>query len=557
MRPSAFVCSPRVLLAGFGLLSLCLLPLACKSSAEQRAAADKEVYGLVASRRTKLGFGGQTFTIEPNPDSLRQRILRKEVQQLEPLDLARLLEIAAENSRDYQSNKEDLYLSALDLTLEHWRHSIETTNSIDAGVDGTGDGAQNANAGANLGFSKLFASGGTALFNMGTSMARSLTFADGWHPVTDLGFNFTQPLLRGFGERIVLETLTQAERNLLYQVRDFERYRRTYAVDAAGRYYKLLQNMNVVENQESNYKSLQQLTQRNEALAQAGRLSDIELGQARQNELRSRDDLIAARARLDTQLDSLKVFLGLPPTFELGMDRSALEQLAGEKLAEEIPEEPALSFALANRLDHQTVLDQFDDKKRKVLVAEDSLRTGLALETQANATSKDGKPLQYNFRDVTWSATLTWNLPIDRLPERNAYRRSIVDLEAAGRQCANSQDTIEAGLRDELRTMRTQLEGYQIQLLAVQLAERRVESTKLLIDAGRASTRDLLESEDSLLSARNSATSALIDYTLARLAVWRDLEILRVDSAGIHADAELLAKIESGDVNGPAKPAGG
>jgi len=561
MQARAFVAPLLVLAAGAGFLSLVTLVPGCKSAAAARAEADKEAYELVSSRRARLGLGGDAFTIEPPKNSLRQRILNGELTQSEPLRLTELLEIAAENSRDYQTQRERLYLSALDLTLEHWQFSIKETASLDTGIEGrpgiNGSNVSETSADANLGFSKLLGTGADVALGIGAGIARQLSFEDGWHPVTDLGFSITQPFLKGFGQRIVLEPLTQAERDLIYSVRTYERYRRSYAVDAATRYWRLLETMNAVENQEANFKSLQNLTERNLALAQAGRLSDIDVGQARQNELSSQNSLISAKARLASQLDDFKVFLGLPVAFELQLDKAALEELTRQPIGSELPEELALPYALANRLDHLTVLDQFDDRRRKVIVAEDQLRSGLTLSAQGNVLSSDPKPIDYDFRDTTWSATLSWKLPIDLMPERNNYRASLISLEAAARSCEQSHDTIEADLRDELRSMRTQREGYQIQLKAVDLAQRRIESTRLKLDAGRASTRDLLESEDDLLAARNAATSALIDYNLARLAVWRDLEILRVDQDGIHADEELLLQADAGGAQAGEKPAGG
>jgi outer membrane protein TolC len=53
------------------------------------------------------------------------------------------------------------------------------------------------------------------------------------------------------------------------------------------------------------------------------------------------------------------------------------------------------------------------------------------------------------------------------------------------------------------------------------------------LDAGRAGTRDLLEAQESLLSAQNSATASLIDYTLARMGLYLDMELLRFDETGI------------------------
>jgi outer membrane protein TolC len=538
-------------------LSLATLVPGCKSPAQQRAEADREAYALVTSRRAKLGLPGDEFTIEPPADSLRKRILRGELTQSEPLRLAQVLEIASENSRDYQTEREQLFLSALDLSLERWNFSIQADAEVHAGVVGLSDTATVADAGGSLGFTKLLGSGAEVALDIGQNMLRSLTFEDGWHPVTNLGLSITQPLLKGFGQRIVMEPLTQAERDLVYSVRDYERFRRTYAVDAATRYWHLLESMNAVENQEANFKSLKNLTERNLAMALAGRLSDIDVGQARQDEYKSQNELISAQAGLASELDDFKVFLGLPVAFDLRLDKEALEELTREEAGSELLEELALPYALANRLDYLTVLDRFDDRRRKVIVAEDQLRSGLTLDVSAAVASDDGQMLDYDFSQATWKSTLSWELPIDMIPERNGYRKSLIDLQGAARDCDESHDTIEASLRDELREMRTQREGYQIQLKAVDLAQRRIESTRLKLDAGRASTRDLLETEDDLLSARNAATSALIDYHLARLRVWRDLEILRVDKDGIHADEELLQQADAGGAQAGKMPAGG
>ncbi|MBK7643543.1 MAG: TolC family protein [Planctomycetes bacterium] len=557
MRRNASVASLCALAAGIGSsLFLAFLP-GCKSAAAQRAQADKEVYELVAARRAKLGFDGAEFTIDPPKDSLRARILAGDAHGSGPLKLPQVLEIAGENSRDYRAQREKLYLAALDLTLERWQFKLQRTGELDAGVAGTGDTAETASAGGSFGLSKLLGSGANIALDIGAGMARSLTFQDGWHVGTNLGLSVTQPLLRGFGKRIVMEPLTQAERNLVYAVRAYERYRHTYAVDLATRYWRLLQSMNTVQNQERNLKSVQALSEENIAKAKAGRLSDIEVGQAHQQELTSQNALIDAQARLATALDDLKLFLGLPVQFDLEIDTNALEELSQQALGDELPEELVLPFALTHRLDHLTVLDQFDDRKRKVVVAADQLRSGLTLAANAGVASADGKPLDYDFSQTTWSATLSWQLPIDLLPQRNDYRKSIIDLESAARACEASHDTIEADLRDELRTMHSQREGYRIQQSAVSLAERRSASTDMNKAAGRANTRDALEAQDALLQARNSATSALIDYTLARLAVWRDLEILRVDKDGIHADEDALQHPDAGGAEAGQKPAGG
>src|SRR6266850_7761399 len=96
------------------LLLAFLLP-ACRSAAGWREQADQDVVRLVRDRRAKLGIGDGSFSIEPPADSLRQRRLRGEDRGLPPLSLVQCLGIAAENSRDYRTHEEALYLAALDL----------------------------------------------------------------------------------------------------------------------------------------------------------------------------------------------------------------------------------------------------------------------------------------------------------------------------------------------------------------------------------------------------------------------------------------------------------
>src|SRR5690349_5557494 len=95
--------------------ALLLAAASCKSASEQRAAADRQVYALIEERRAALGSTDRPFTIDADPNSLRRRLERGEVHELKSLTMVQCLDIAAENSRDFQSQRESFYLSALDL----------------------------------------------------------------------------------------------------------------------------------------------------------------------------------------------------------------------------------------------------------------------------------------------------------------------------------------------------------------------------------------------------------------------------------------------------------
>jgi outer membrane protein TolC len=178
-----------------------------------------------------------------------------------------------------------------------------------------------------------------------------------------------------------------------------------------------------------------------------------------------------------------------------------------------------------------------EDGDRKVTVAEDGLRAGLTLAADAHVTSDSGKPARFDFQYSTWTLSAALDLPIDRLPERNLYRAALISREVARRVAELSADSIRVALREDLRQTESRLESWRIQQNAVDLATRRIESTDLKLQAGRADTRDLLEAQEALLQARNSVSASLIDYTLSRMALFRDMELLRIDENGIHVEA--------------------
>jgi outer membrane protein TolC len=516
---------------------------ACKSAAEWAQQADRDVYDLVQARRAELFDTAEPFSIEPPADSLRLRLTAAEQPQRVTLTLVDCLRVAAESNRPYQDRREALFRAALDLTLERYLVGWRPRVGGGAFVDGQGDTADGASGFLRPEVRRVLGTGAEIVTGVGLDLFRVLSTGDGWDLASSLSLAITQPLLRGAGSHIVYESLTQAERDLVYEVRAFERFRRTLAVDVSGRYYRLLQQIDVVANEEQNFRNLETLSERNRALAEAGRLTVIQADQASQNELRASNRLLVARSRLETDLDNFKLFLGLPIEFELELDPLEMARLA-EALDDSADLEPefVVAYARAERLDFRTSLERVEDAARRVRVAGDALRMGLDLQVAAGASSEPGKPLRYDFDDARWSAGLLIDLPVGRLPQRNAYRSALIFAQATQRSAEQFSDQIAADLREALRAARTTLESYHIQRSAEDLASRRVESTQLNLLAGRADTRDILEAQESLVEAQNASTRALIDYALARLALFRDMELIRVDETGLYIAAPQLAE---------------
>ncbi len=538
--------TPRITRLTAVLALLGAMAGACKTPAEYAKAEDKAAYGLIEDRRANLFEIDEPFSIDPKLDSLRQRILAGEADSVEELALLDCLEIAAENNREYQTRRESLYRVALNLARERFNFGWIEGAGAGGNVSGLGGTATSQSFGADAAITRILGTGAVIVADVGLSFLKLVNTGDGFDAVSDLGVSVTQPLLRGFGRRIVKEPLTQAERDLVYEVRSFERFRRTFAVDVTGRVYRILQQMNTVQNEQRNIDTLELLRNRNEKLAEAGRLSDIQVDQARQDELRSRNRLLDVQRGLDTALDEFKLFLGLPIETRLTVGSETLEQLI-ERGVEvlDLEEDQVVETALELRLDRLTVLDRVTDAERQVFITANALQAGLGLTVAANHSSPSGRPGSLNADQVAWTVGLDLDLPLANIPERNSYRVAMINRQASERRAQEQADEILVDLRDSMRLVRTQQLSYEISSTSVELAARRVESAQLSLEAGRASTRDLLEAQEDLLAAQNDATRALIDYALSRLDLYRDMEILVVDEEGVRADFSLVLAAEA------------
>lgn len=156
------------------------------------------------------------------------------------IKLEQAVEIGLVNSREFQNRREDLYLTALPVTLERYAFAAQFFFLEDAIRERTGSqsvsGAHNRWVNnASTGFTKLFSTGALLLFRFANQAVFELS-GTGRHTtsVSALNLDLVQPFLRGGGRAVTLEPLTQVERNLLYEIRSYARFRKEFFNSIAG-----------------------------------------------------------------------------------------------------------------------------------------------------------------------------------------------------------------------------------------------------------------------------------------------------------------------------------
>jgi len=387
-------------------LGLLLLLAAGCSRSFYRRQADCEVYGLVdcANRQTCSSLEG--FGIEPDPasrmfdpnnpdcppmppdDPTSHKLMRcvdgkwgwhgwdrygrtryvenpdwelylpRDENGEVVLDREGAVEMALLQSPEYQRALEELYLSALQVTLERFRLDTQffggnSTFFTADGPDRGGGASSLLSTDTDLQMRKLFASGGELVVGLANSLVWQFAGPDTYSANTLLDFSLVQPLLRAGGRDIVLESLTDSERALLANVRQMERFRRGFytevvtgrgagstpsrggigivspgggAIRGAGGYFGLLEEQLRIRNRRANVAGLRESLQRLETLYEGGAIRAYQVGLTRQGLYRTQSSLLSEIAAYENRLDGYKISLGLPPQLDISIDDPLLER---------------------------------------------------------------------------------------------------------------------------------------------------------------------------------------------------------------------------------------
>jgi len=349
-------------------------------------------------------------------------------------------------------------------------------------------------------------------------------------------------------------------------------------VTVVSEYLSVLQAQDQAENAKRNYENLIVSQRQAQALFQAGELSRIQLDQNRQQVLAARDRWLAEQNNYQRALDAFKLTLGLPADAKISLNRQVLDKLAKaarKRLGGELPEagtaemeqippadapvdlkppsdagagpfemnpQRAIDLALEQRRDLRIQQGEVYDAQRQVVVAADSLEADLNLTGSASfgerrslggARQPDG---DFVPADGYYSGGVLMELPLERTAESLDYRRSYISLMQQVRDVQSLSDNIKLNLRNQLRILQQQRQSYQIQMMALRIAQRQVNQTRAYLEAGRADVeiRDVLEAQDELLDAQNAVTAALVEYRVAELELQRDMGVLQVNQKGLY-----------------------
>ncbi len=255
------------------------------------------------------------------------------------------IELSLIHSPNLQRQREELYLSALDVSLERFGFDSQlfagfnSFYSVERGGSALSTGFGSRSDGFN--YRKLGITGA----NFAVGLANTVLWTFGG-PQTQTGnglinFAITQPLLRGAGRDRIMESLTQVERDLLGNVRAMERFRQgfylevvtgrqsgpgpngnflslpTQALTQAGGILGLLQTQQQIRYAEFNVIQQSNSLVRLRELSAADQINFLQVQQAEISLYSAQQNLINQKVGYQNALDRFKTTLGLPPDLDV------------------------------------------------------------------------------------------------------------------------------------------------------------------------------------------------------------------------------------------------
>ncbi|MEM9064429.1 MAG: TolC family protein [Planctomycetota bacterium] len=452
------------------------------------------------------------------------------------------------SARDFRFAEETYLLAAISLLIERhlWspRFFNDTSATLsDAGVNG--DFSPALDLINTLRTTQRLPFGGDVEASWVTRATQQLRerVTDRYEQSSELVLSADIPLLRGAGQ-VAREDRIQAERNLIFAARAFERFRRVFLVDIATDYFSLLNQQAQIRNQERQIDSLVGLEEQTAELVRAGRQSAFRTNIVSSQVLTARANLASLRESYIFALDRFKVRLGLDPA-----TRVKLLPLDLEVTDPDIPLDEAAALAIAYRLDLQTEQDRISDARRGVANSRNALLPDLDFSASVGLpTDPNTDGMNFDTDFFNYAVGVTLGLPLDRQIERLNVRAAVIGFERARRSFDELRDEIIIAARAAAREV--ELARFQLQLaeLDVEINEQRLREQELKADEIDAQTR--VDTENDLLDAQNARDQAATDLRIAVLEYLLATGTLRVDDEGLFQPPPGLLRNDADESDG-------
>jgi outer membrane protein len=338
-------------------------------------------------------------------------------------------------------------------------------------------------------------------------------------------FNFTQPLLKGFGstvtdQGILLALNTSSTNRVLFELQAI-----TVSVTVIDAYWNLVNAREQLVVAQESLQLARDLNERNIIQVQVGTLAPLEIVQSQAAIATREQGIISAQQAIGDAADALRLALNLPQDL---YRYDILPTTPPESDTIQINLDESIKTALDNRVEVKQEHLTVDRAKITAAVARNALLPSLsfnALYNLSGASPQFGTALNQisGFDFPGWTLSLTFAFPLQNRAARAANAIAELDVDRFNRELEQEQKTVINEVRKAVRGIETAEKVIVAARASTGFAEKSLDAEKKRYENGMSTSFLITQIQDQLTLAKQSEVNAVVGYRTALAEYYRSI----------------------------------
>ncbi len=445
------------------------------------------------------------------------------------LSLADAIRMAAEKNLDVRAElynpaqfeadirrNYSIYDPLLTMDTNYTNSTTQVANSFLTGSSKSEVNTLNANAG----IAYSYWTGGNIALNFNnayteTNSSRSLS--NYWQ--SSLGVTLSQPLLKNFGQENTEVNIRVSRLSKFASLERFNSKLLDVVAQTRNEYFKLYNLREQLEVKKVSLALARKILAETKARVAAGVLPAMEILNAEFGAVSREKDLIDAEKAVIDQVDVLRLLLQL--------------EGAGDIVTSDLPRKDSYQVSESESLKHALNRPDIKEQKRSLEIAElqtrvfnNRIKPDLALIAGASLTGLDrsySRNLEKvgSFDSPVWNIGLNLSYPLGNNAAENDYRKSRLKTEQTALQIRSLEESVANDVKNAIRTIGSSYKQIEVTERGRAFAEERLRAFVRKNEVGLATTKDVLDVENDLATAKSNQITAVVSYANAVTRLWQ------------------------------------
>ncbi|NVN99175.1 MAG: TolC family protein [Geobacteraceae bacterium] len=358
----------------------------------------------------------------------------------------------------------------------------------------------------------------------------------GTYWTSNLGLTLSQPLLKNFGRDATELNIRVSEVSKETSISHLKSRILAVVAQVKSEYFRLVSFREDLESRKASLELAQKILSETEARVRAGVLPAMEILNAQFGVSSRQKDLIDAEKAVSDQVDILSQLI------HLGRNTDIITTDRPDRGTFTLNEDDALNKSLAIRPELDELKGQLISFELQTKVSRNQTLPSLNLVSSLALTGID-KDFSRNsermgsFDYPAWSIGLQFDYPLGNQSAENDYIKNRLKVEQTKVQIDSLRSSIENEVRLAIRAVNSSYKQLDVADRARLYADERVKAYMKKIEVGLATTKDLLDVENDLATARANQIKAEVLYATSLVQYWKstgellDREGIRIDSS--------------------------